>query len=258
MATIKIIAWNVNGIRAALKKDFLKFVAEKKPDILCVQETKAKPEQVGELPEPLSKYFDAWASAERGGYSGVATFALESPIDTVIGLGVPEFDSEGRVIISQFPKFTLFNVYFPNGGQGRHRVEYKLKFYAALLKEAQKREQAGENIIIVGDYNTAHTEIDLARPKENAKTSGFLPEERVWVQKYLDAGFIDTFRQFHPDEINRYSWWDMKTFARARNIGWRIDYILVSKKLADKVVAADIWSDVFGSDHAPVMIELKV
>lgn len=235
------------------KPEFADLVKKYNPDVLCLQEVKAKPEQVRELPHPLGGYFMEWMPAERLGYSGVSTVSKQVSGMVIRGLDRGEFDGEGRVLETKFGEVAVINCYFPNGGQGPHRVEFKLRFYAELLDRLKPRIRAGEKIAVVGDYNTAHTEIDLARPKENEKTSGFLPEERVWVQKFLDAGFTDAFRHFHPGEKERYSWWDMKTRARDRNIGWRIDYVMVSPALLPFMKDCDILDNVRGSDHAPVI-----
>jgi exodeoxyribonuclease III len=252
----RLISWNVNGIRAALKKGFLDWLHAESADIICVQETKARPEQVEQRLRNPEGWHASWFSAEKKGYSGVATFSRTAPLSVKTGLGDAKFDCEGRVIESEFPDFTLFNVYFPNGGQGPHRVRYKLEFYDALLKHCSGLRAQGTKVIICGDYNTAHTEIDLARPKENSKTSGFLPEERAWFDRYLAAGYIDCFREFN-EEPDWYTWWSFRTRARARNVGWRIDYHLASEDLKMNLNDAFIARDTMGSDHCPVGLELE-
>lgn len=252
----RIISWNVNGIRAAQKKGFLSWMQDESADVICVQETKANADQVDEALRNPEGWHATWFSAERKGYSGVATFSRREPVSVRTGFGEPRFDCEGRVIETEFPEYTLFNVYFPNGGQGPHRVKYKLEFYDALLRHCSGLMAQGTNVIICGDFNTAHTEIDLARPKENTKTSGFLPEERVWIDKYLKAGFIDTFREFN-EEPEWYTWWSFRTQARARNVGWRIDYHMASESLKMNLEDAFIDRDTMGSDHCPVGLELK-
>lgn len=253
---MKIVTWNVNGIRAALGKGALERVWNFSPDVLCLQEVKARPgqltgEQAGQLKLPY-----IWNPAERAGYSGVATFYRKVPLEVQLGLGEPKFDVEGRVISTLHPGFRLFNIYFPNGQRGHDRVEYKLEFYAALLTLCDKLHENGENLIITGDFNTAHMPIDLKNPKSNEKTSGFLPEEREWVQKFLDHGFVDVYRRLYPDRV-QYTWWTYISNARARNVGWRIDYFLVSQALVSRVQDVVIHDDVPGSDHCPVELVLK-
>ncbi len=251
---MKIITWNVNGIRAAVKKGFLEWFAQETPDILCVQETKAHPEQ---LPEALTcppGYTSYWASAERKGYSGVVTYVKDKPQSMKVGFDIEEYDIEGRVISVTYPEFTLFNVYFPNGGRDLKRVDYKLAFYRDFLAYCNQRKEAGENIIISGDFNTAHQEIDLANPKANIKNTGFLPEERAWLDRYIEQGYLDVFRKFNQSP-GQYTWWSYRSGARAKNIGWRIDFFLLSENLQ----ATDncILSDIMGSDHCPVALILS-
>ncbi len=252
---MKIITWNVNGIRAALGKGALDWAFARRPDILCIQEIKARPDQLKEEQRTVPGYDVTWNPAERAGYSGVATFSAASPLDVEAGLATPRFDIEGRVIRTRHEDFLLFNIYFPNGQRGQDRVDYKLDFYARLLEVCDTLHAAGENIIITGDFNTAHMPIDLKNPKENEKTSGFLPEEREWVQKFLDHGFVDVYRKLYPEK-EEYTWWTYRFAARARGIGWRIDYFLVSEKLAARVKDVIIHEDVDGSDHCPVELIL--
>ena len=252
---MKIITWNVNGIRAALGKRALDWAFARQPDILCIQEIKARPDQLKEEQRTVPGYDVTWNPADRAGYSGVATFSAASPLDVETGLATPRFDIEGRVIRTRHDDFLLFNIYFPNGQRGQERVDYKLDFYARLLEMCDALHAAGENIIITGDFNTAHMPIDLKNPKENEKTSGFLPEEREWVQKFLDHGFVDVYRKLYPEK-EEYTWWTYRFAARARGIGWRIDYFLVSEKLATRVKDVIIHEDVEGSDHCPVELVL--
>lgn len=253
---IKILCWNVNGIRAVVKKGFLEWLQKESPDIICLQETKASPENLTkELLEPPG-YQTYWNYPERKGYSGVATITKEKPLNSQNGFGAPAFDTEGRVIISEYPEFTLCNVYFPNGKQSPERLKYKMDFYDAFFDFLEPLRLRGDKIIICGDVNTAHKEIDLARPKENAKTSGFLPEERAWLDKLTGHGYTDTFRYFHK-EPEQYTWWDMKTAARARNVGWRIDYFFITENILPYVDKAFIMRDVTGSDHCPIGLDLK-
>lgn len=252
---MKIVTWNVNGIRAALGKNALDAVWKLSPDVLCLQEVKARPEQLTDEQAGALQYPYAWNPAEKAGYSGVATFFKEQPLDIQMGLGESEFDVEGRVISTLHPGFRLFNIYFPNGQRGKSRVDYKLEFYSSLLKLCDKLHKKGESLIITGDFNTAHMPIDLKNPKSNEKTSGFMPEERDWVQKYLDHGFVDVYRKLYPEKV-QYTWWTYISNARERNVGWRIDYFLVSEALVPHMKDVIIHDDIFGSDHCPVELIL--
>ncbi len=252
---MKIITWNINGIRAALGKNALDWAFAQQPDFLCLQEVKAREEQLNAEQRAALKLPYAWNAAQRAGYSGVATFFKESPEATVTGMGEEKFDAEGRVVQTFHDGIRLFNIYFPNGQRGHDRVEYKLEFYAHLLKLCNELHKNGEQIIITGDFNTAHHPIDLKNPKENEKTSGFLPEEREWVQKFLDHGFVDAFRKLYPDK-EQYTWWTYRFAARERGIGWRLDYFLVSESLIPRVKDVIIHDNVMGSDHCPVELIL--
>jgi len=256
MKETKILCWNVNGIRAAQKHGFLEWLYGESLDILCLQETKAHPEQLDrDLQEPHG-YHAYWNYPERKGYSGVATFTREKPLKVQNDFGVQDFDIEGRVIISEYPQFILFNVYFPNGKKDESRLKYKMDFYDVFLDVVEPLRQKDEKLIICGDFNTAHKEIDLARPKENENVSGFLPIERAWMDKLVAHGYIDTFRHFNK-EPNQYTWWDLKSRARERNVGWRIDYFFVTENLLGSVSKAFIMPEVMGSDHCPIGIILK-
>lgn len=253
--TIRILSWNINGIRAAHKKGLLSWVKKESPEILCFQETKALPSQ---LPPELNfppDYKAYWNSAERLGYSGVATWSKEEAVSIRKGVGVPCFDCEGRVIETEFKDFTLFNIYFPNGKMNAERLQFKMDFYEACLKHFIKLKKKGKKIVICGDYNTAHQPVDLARPKENEDVSGFLPMEREWLDRLVRSGFVDTLRVFNK-EPGQYSWWDLRTGARERNIGWRIDYHFISENLKPNLKDAFILPEVMGSDHCPVGIKL--
>ena len=252
---MKILSWNVNGIRAADKKGLLDYFRKESPDIFCLQEIKAMPEQIPPHLRNLPGYHIFWNSAERRGYSGVATFSKVKPTDVKMGFGIEKFDIEGRVLITEFPLFTLFNIYFPNGKKNKERLDYKLDFYDTFLAYADNLKADGKHIVVCGDFNTAHNEIDLARPKENEHVSGFLPVERAWIDTFVDHGYVDTFRHFNK-EPDQYSWWDFKTRARERNVGWRIDYFFVSKDFLPFVKKSFILQDVYGSDHCPVGIEI--
>jgi exodeoxyribonuclease-3 len=255
MNTVRILSWNVNGLRAVLKKGFLEWFRRDAPDILCLQETKAHPEQLSQEILEVSDYRSYFSSAERKGYSGVALYSKKQPERVHHGLGIKQFDSEGRTIIAEFKHFTLFNIYYPNGKASAERLLYKMDFYRAFLDVADHYKKQGHSLVICGDVNTAHTPIDLARPKENETVSGFLPEERAWIDTFLSHGYLDTFRLFN-NEGGNYSWWDYKTRARERNIGWRIDYFFISADLKSSIRSAFILSDVPGSDHCPIGIEI--
>ncbi len=255
---MKLISWNVNGIRAVIKKGFTEWIAKESPDVLCLQETKAEEDQVPMDIKMLAPYKTFWCSGVKKGYSGTATFTKTEPFSVKYGFGMaPEFDCEGRTIITEFKDFTLFNIYFPNGQKDDIRLKYKLAFYDATLEYCETLRRQGRELIICGDYNTAHNEIDLARPEDNTKVSGFLRIERDWMDKIEKLGYIDTFRHFNPDKPGAYTWWSMRTAARSRNVGWRLDYFYVTEKLAAKVKKAEILSDIEGSDHCPVSIEIE-
>ncbi|MEW6405627.1 MAG: exodeoxyribonuclease III [Chloroflexota bacterium] len=253
---MKIITWNVNGIRAVLAKGALDWAWNQTPDILCLQEVKAREEQLDTTQRGKLKLPFVWNAAERAGYSGVATFFANQPLEISIGMGDPKFDCEGRVIQTLWPGFRLMNIYFPSGQRGHDRVEYKLEFYARLLDLCNELHRKGEKLILTGDFNTAHMPIDLRNPKSNQKTSGFLPEERAWVQKLLDGGFVDVFRHFYPEKV-QYTWWTYVSGARARNVGWRLDYFLVSEALLPRVRDVVIHDGALGSDHCPVELVLE-
>jgi len=257
MKEIKILCWNVNGIRAVEKKGFLEWLQQESPDILCVQETKAQPDQLSSEIQRPPGYYAYWNFPQRKGYSGVATFTREEPLHVRNSLGVEQFDVEGRVIITKYPQFTLFNVYFPNGKQSEERLKYKMDFYDAFLEFIEPIKAKGEKLIVCGDLNTAHKEIDLARPKENESISGFLPMERAWMDKFVSRGFVDAFRHFNK-EPDRYTWWSLRTRARERNIGWRLDYFFVSENLLNSIAEASILSGVMGSDHCPVGMKVSI
>jgi exodeoxyribonuclease-3 len=254
---MKLLCWNVNGIRAAERKGLFTWLLKESPDILCLQEIKATPEQLSPQLRNMPGYHIFWNPAERKGYSGVATFSKSKPLSIKKGFGREEFDSEGRILITTFPSFTLFNIYFPNGKKNKERLQYKLDFYDEFLSYADNLREQKQHIIVCGDFNTAHREIDLSRPKENEHVSGFLPIERAWIDTFIDHGYVDTFRLFNT-EPNQYSWWDLKTGARARNVGWRIDYFFVNKEFLPKVKNALIFQQVTGSDHCPVGLEINI
>ena len=253
---MKLYSWNVNGIRAAERKGFLDWLDQTQPDILCLQETKARVDQLGSSLIEDHGYHTYWHSADKAGYSGVATFCKEEPYFVQEGLGIDRFDSEGRVLITEHENFLLYNIYFPNGQKDDIRLNYKLDFYDELLPIVNDQVENGNNVIITGDWNTAHHPIDLARPKENEKTSGFMPRERERIDTYISHGWVDTFRYFHA-ESDRYTWWTYRFGARERNIGWRIDYFFVNETLVEQLDDAEIHPDIMGSDHCPVSLTLK-
>jgi len=253
---MKIVTWNVNGVRASLNKGAGDWWNSQDCDVLCLQEIKAMPEQLTDKQHAQFEGFQAlWNPAARKGYSGVATFTKMEPLETQLGLGEERFDVEGRVVQTRFDDFVLFNIYFPNGQRDHGRLQYKLDFYAYLLEICDQMHAAGDQIILTGDFNTAHQPIDLKNPKQNVKTSGFMPEERAWIDKYLEQGFVDVYRNLYPDR-EEYSWWTYRVNARARNVGWRLDYYLVSESLVDRVKDVVILTEVMGSDHCPVLIDL--
>lgn len=250
---MKIISWNVNGIRAISKKGFAEWAQNSDADLICLQETKAHKEQLTDTILSIGDYQSHFSSAERKGYSGTAIYTRKKPNEIRHGFGIDRFDSEGRTVIAVYDNFILLNVYFPNGGASEERLAYKMDFYDAFLEHVKELEKEQPNILFCGDVNTAHKAIDLSRPKANEKTSGFLPEERAWIDQVLEAGYSDTFRMFH-EEGECYSWWDYKTRARSRNVGWRIDYFFASQGIQPAINDASILSEVMGSDHCPVQI----
>lgn len=258
MTKLKLLSWNVNGIRAVQKKGFIEWLLKENPDMLCVQETKAHPEQLSEELLNINGYKSFFSSSiVKKGYSGVAVYSKQEPIKVEHGFGIPKFDDEGRIIVAEYKNFMLINIYYPNGKASAERLQYKMDFYDAFLDYSNKLVKKGKKLVICGDVNTAHKEIDLARPKENEKTSGFLPIEREWMDKFFSNGYHDTFRMF-SSEPEQYSWWDMVTRARERNVGWRIDYFFVSYNFKQNVKNAFILEDVMGSDHCPVGIDIEI
>lgn len=254
---MNIISWNVNGIRAIHRKGQFDRILEESPDILCIQETKANPDQLpAEVlnPDGYQSYFHF--PTEKKGYSGVAIYSKEKPIKVINDLGITDMDQEGRLILAEFKNFTLINTYFPNGGGAPERLQYKLAFYDHFLEYIEKLRKTSPNIIFCGDVNVAHKEIDLARPKENSNHIGFLPVERAWVDKVIDKDWIDIFRHFYPDKSEAYTYWDMKSYARERNVGWRIDYFFTTKEFVKNIKSIEILDGILGSDHCPVKITL--
>lgn len=253
---MKIYSWNVNGLRSIMKKNFLDFFSEYEPEILCIQETKLQEADLTDSLKHIPGYYSYFSFAQKKGYSGVAIFTKKEPISVKYGIGIKEFDSEGRIVITEFEDFSLLNIYFPNGQMNEQRLDYKMRFYDAILDYCNEEVKNGKKLIICGDYNTAHTEMDIKNAKANEKTSGFLPIERAWIDKFISNGYTDTFRYFNKDEI-KYSWWSYRFKARERNAGWRIDYHFVSNNLLSKITDAGILNEVVGSDHCPVTIEIE-
>ena len=255
---MNIYSWNVNGIRSALKKGLVDWFNSTAPDILCLQEVRAEED---EIPEEIRKpegYYTYWNPCQRKkGYSGVGILSRIEPDAVNYGFDIEEFDEEGRVLQLVFPDWVLNSIYFPNGGSGDDRLDYKLRFYDAFLENSLRWIRDGKHVLTVGDYNTCHKEIDIARPKENENISGFLPIERAWMDKYVEHGFVDTFRNLHPDTRDVYSWWSNRFKSRERNVGWRLDYAFVDEALVPNVIRSEIHTTVQGSDHCPISIELE-
>lgn len=253
---VKLVSWNVNGFRALAAKPEWQWFENCEADVIALQETKAMPEQIApeqRNPEGFQAYWNA--ATVKKGYSGVAVFSRPNPLGANFDLPGPDWQGEGRLIHLEYPEFHFFNVYFPNGQQGEHRLDYKLGYYDAFLAHAEQLRKQ-KPIVVCGDFNTAHRPIDLARPKENEDVSGFLPIERAWMDKFVSHGYVDTFRDVHGESKNQYSWWSYRMKARERNVGWRIDYFFVSAELKPAVKNAWIDMQTFGSDHCPVGLEL--
>ena len=250
---MKLISWNVNGLRAVMKKNFFEFVEAEKPDILCLQETKM---QEGQADVDLPGYHQYWCSAEKKGYSGTVTFTKEKPLSVSYNMGIDKHDHEGRIVTLEFPEFYSVNVYVPNSQNELARLDYRMEWEEDFLKFVKELEKK-KPVIICGDMNVAHKEIDLKNPKTNRKNAGFTDEEREKMTALQESGFTDTFRFFYPDKEGMYSWWSFRGNARANNTGWRIDYFLVSESLNDRLESAQILMDVEGSDHCPVVLEIK-
>jgi len=256
--TTRIVSWNVNGLRACVRKGFLDWLGNHRPDIVALQEVRALPEQLPPEAREPEGYHAFWNPAERRGYSGVGLLSREEPLRVWSGgLGSAHLDSEGRLLVSDHGDFLLYTVYFPNGGNDHARVPFKLEFSEAVLQHAEESRAAGRSVVICGDVNTAHREIDLARPRANVNTTGFLPEERAWVDRLLEHGWVDIFRERHPGEGGHYTWWSNRAGARERNVGWRIDYFFVSPDLVDRVASVRHLPHVTGSDHCPIELELR-
>ena len=253
---MRIFSWNVNGLRAVVKKGFFDWLKSEAPDVVCLQEIKARTEDLDENILNPKGYHAFWNPAERKGYSGVAIFTKKKPVAVHLGLGIERFDCEGRVLRVEFKDFDLFSVYFPNGTSGNERLQYKMEFYDSFLYHCEELRAQGRELVITGDVNTAHKPIDLKNPKANQKNSGFLPEERAWVDKFIEHGYVDSFRAFNEDP-DQYTWWSYRFNVRAKNVGWRIDYFFVTEGLMKKVKDSFITPEVMGSDHCPIGLDIK-
>lgn len=255
---MKLISWNVNGLRSLEKNGTWEAFLALGPDIFCLQETKAEADQLSPTLRTPAGYHSYFSSSKlKKGYSGVALYTKTEPKEVIYGMGIPKFDDEGRIVVGDFGDFVLLNIYFPNGGQGPERLAYKFEFYDAFLAYIDSYCAQGKSVVFCGDVNTAHEEIDLARPKENEDNTGFLPDERAWIDEVVRHGYKDTFRHFSPSKTGAYSYWDMKTRARDRNVGWRIDYFFTSLDLTPRLKKAEILSHIVGSDHCPITLELN-
>lgn len=254
---LKLYSWNVNGIRAAQKKGLLDWLAAEQPDILGIQETKAHPEQLDDALRQPEGYHTYWASADKKGYSGVGLMSKLEPKSVQLGFGFPEYDSEGRTIVAEYDDFVFITAYFPNGSRDHSRVPYKMAYKAKFLEFCNNLRSQGKSVIFCGDINTAHQEIDLARPKGNLKTTGFLPHERAWIDEVIQYQYVDVFRARNPELEGAYSWWSNRSGARENNVGWRIDYFFISPDLRERVEDSQIHANILGSDHCPVSLTLR-
>lgn len=253
---MKIISWNTNGLRATVKQGNFAPLFKNGPDIVCLQETKAEPDQLTKETKNVPGYYSYFSHPKlKKGYSGVAIYTKEKPKEVFYGMGVKKLDDEGRLLGIKLKNLTIITGYFPNGGTGPHRLKYKLEFYDAFLRFIMKLRKNGENVIFCGDVNTAHEAIDLARPKENEENTGFLPIERAWIDKVVKNNFVDVFRKFYPEKVGAYTYWDQKTRARDRNVGWRLDYFFADSKIMSKIKNTGMASDYYGSDHCPIWLE---
>jgi exodeoxyribonuclease III len=254
---MKVYSWNVNGLRAVAKKSFFDWIAYESPDILFVQETKLQDDTLPPELKNIEGYHSYFSHAEKKGYSGTGVYTKKEPDEVYYGFGIKEFDSEGRIVVLRFGDTVMFNIYFPNGQMSEDRLKYKLDFYDAALDHFESLRKKGKNLLISGDYNTAHNEIDLKNAKANENYSGFLRIERDWLDKFVRTGYVDTFRNLYPDKV-QYSWWSYRFNARKNNTGWRIDYHFVNKEFLPKVKDSYIMNDVYGSDHCPIVVDLEI
>jgi len=253
---MKLLSWNVNGIRAVSKKNFFPWFEGQGADVICLQETKARPDQLDERQLHPQNYHSYFSSAKKPGYSGVAIYAKKEPLDVRYGIDIPQFDDEGRIIQATFKDFTLINAYFPNSQPEGVRLGFKLEFCQAILQHCESLRAAGKHVLLCGDYNIAHKEIDLKNPKTNEKNPGYFPEERAWMDTFTNHGYVDAFRKFEPGP-NHYTWWSYRPGVRERNVGWRIDYFTSNPEFADKLKNCSHQTQTMGSDHCPVELVLK-
>ncbi len=256
---MRIVSWNVNGLRACARKGFARWLEESGADVVGVQEVRARAEQLPDEVRAPAGWHASFVEAERPGYSGVGLYSRRAPDAVASSLGKPRFDREGRLVVARFGRLVVANAYFPKGSgneRDNSRVPYKLAFYRSVFRHLERRRRGGMRVVLMGDFNTAHDEIDLARPRDNRKNSGFLPEERAEIDRWLAAGWVDAFRRFHRDEAGHYTWWRQWGEARQKNIGWRIDYVLASRAAARHLRGAFIWPEVTGSDHCPTGVEI--
>lgn len=253
---MKIYSWNVNGIRAVQKKGFLEWITLEQPDILCLQETKAQKDQLDDQLINIPGYHAYFHSADKKGYSGTAIYSKIEPLEIWTGLPEKRFNTEGRTLIARYEDFILMNIYFPNGKQREERLQFKMDFYKNFHEYALDLVKQGNHVVVCGDYNTAHNEIDLTNPQSNSKISGFLPEERAWMDGFVQSGFVDVFRYFYPQK-EMYTWWSYMFKARENNVGWRIDYFFVNSQMINKIENVAIHDEVLGSDHCPISLTLK-
>lgn len=254
--TMKLLSWNVNGIRAATRHGFLDWFADQNADVVCVQEIKARPDQLDETILHPQGYESFWHPAEKAGYSGVAIFSKKNPLRVTYGIGVPEIDREGRVLIAEYSDFVLLNTYFPNSQPDHARLGYKLEFCQKMFQFLEQLKSQGKNIVICGDFNIAHRPIDLKNPKANENCAGYLPEERAWMEELVSHGYVDGFRHFTPDP-GHYTWWSYRPGVREKNIGWRIDYFVVNGEYKEALGEVQHQPFVKGSDHCPVLLQLR-
>jgi exodeoxyribonuclease-3 len=255
---MKLMSWNVNGIRAIGQKGFFEWLKSESPDVLCLQETKAHPDQLDLFFISPQGYRSYWFSAQKPGYSGVALYSKSEPKSITEGIGNKLFDDEGRVITAEFDKFFLINAYFPNSQRDHSRLQFKLDFCKEIYIYCETLRKKNKHIVLCGDYNIAHREIDLRNPKSNKDNAGFLPEERAWMDHFTNSGYADVFRKLNPNKIDAYTWWSYRPGVRERNIGWRLDYFCVDEALMNCVKSAEIYPQVFGSDHCPVSLEIDI
>ncbi len=254
---VKIVSWNVNGVRSVAKKGFLEWLSYESPDICCLQEIKAHPDDLdSRLMQPFG-YSSHWFPAQKKGYSGTAIYTKKPPLNFRSGMGIKKFDIEGRVLVAEFSTFVVINTYFPNSQRDHARLGYKLEFCEEILKFCEKFRKKGLHVVLCGDFNIAHKEIDLKNPKTNVDNAGFLPEERAWMDIFIKKGYVDTFRNFNS-EGGQYTWWSFRPGVREKNIGWRLDYHLINKEFLPSLKSVAILGDVKGSDHCPVVIEVDV